>query len=68
MSPEERIYNLETQVKKQSKTLDFLLHHFKLVPDEEDFRIAVAAFTAGDPSLLENYVNRGGKISTEQKI
>lgn len=65
MSANEKMNKLEQEVKAQRRTIDFLLDYLKLKPAKDELEQAIAALSAGDPSHLESYIIRGGKITSE---
>lgn len=56
----------EKQIRDEIRELkdfrDFILDHFKLKPKAEDLEQAIAELDSGDPTLLQSYFRRGGRI------
>ena len=67
MTQEEKINKLENEVRELKSFREFIIKRFKLEPTNDDLEQAVLAFTAGDPSALDSYILRGGKIVTLAK-
>lgn len=62
MTQEEKIHQLESKITALERQMDFVSKRFGLLPDQDEFDLAMEALMARDPKPLDAYLKRGGKI------
>lgn len=62
MTQADEIKMMRDEIRELKGFRDFILDHFKLKPKEDELEQAIAELDSGDPSLLQSYLRRGGRI------
>lgn len=66
MTQEEKINQLENELTALKTQVEFISKRFGLLPDENELDQAIELMlTDRDNSALDDYLKRGGKISTD---